>query len=229
SGVGRPGFCNCSSSYSSSFLFSLTISFSWRTRIELRSLRDRKLRYSRLASHCAFARPGFKCEKRRSAHFPASSRGVLKGPKNKRLGHLRTVCADVFEPALNRLLGDSLFHDHRIAAIHLWNRFPSRQRVERLAGPECLDQCLSLARHFLAEFRFCRRRPGLNQEIAKVGVIAIPAPSRSVGAIGFRRSWPFRRLCNPFAFHIQSSFPSAYLRLPNPACCRTQSRFSPSI
>lgn len=155
-------------------------------------------------------------------------RGAQKTKINL-FGHLRTACADLIELALNRLLGDSLFHDHRIAAIHLRNRLPYRHRVERLAGPECLDQCLSLVGHLLAELRLCRRRSRLNQKIAKVGVIAISAPSRRASAIGFRRRRPFRRLGSPFAFHIQSPFPSAYLRLPNPACCSTQSRFSPSI
>ena len=86
---------------------------------------------------------------------PHQAAGCSKD-QNQRLGHLRTARADLIELVLNRLLGDSLFHDHRIAAIHLWNCFPCRQCVERLACPECLDQCLSLARHFLAEFWLCR-------------------------------------------------------------------------
>jgi hypothetical protein len=158
---------------------------------------------------------------------PHQAAGCSKD-QNQRFGHLRTLRADLVELALNRLLGDSLFHDHRIAAIHLRNSFPCRYCVERLASPECLDQCLSLARHFLAEFWLCRRRSGLNQKIAKVCVIASPAPSRRGGDIGFRRSRPFGRLCSPVAFHIHSSLSRIYLR-PSSARCRTQSRFSPSI
>ena len=137
---------------------------------------------------------------------PHQAAGCSKD-QNQRLGHLRTACADVIELALNRLLGDSLFHNHRVAAIHLRNRLPCRHRVKRLAGSECLDQCLTLAGHLLAKFWSRGRRSGLHQKIAKVCVNAIPAPSRRVGAIGFRRSRPFRRLCSSFAFHIQSPFP----------------------
>jgi hypothetical protein len=72
--------------------------------------------------HFGFARPGFKSEKLRSAHFPASSRGVLKGPKSH-LGQLRTVCADVLD--LSFISRNGLLYDHRIAAaIHLRNRLP---------------------------------------------------------------------------------------------------------
>lgn len=72
--------------------------------------------------HFGFARPSFKFEKLRSAHSRVKPR-VLKD-QDQPLGHLRTVCADVIELALNRLLSDDLFHDHRIAAIHLRNRLP---------------------------------------------------------------------------------------------------------
>jgi hypothetical protein len=69
---------------------------------------------------------------------PHQAAGCSKD-QNQRLGHLRTARADLIELVLNRLLGNSLFHDHRIAAIHLRNCFPCRQCVERLACPECLD------------------------------------------------------------------------------------------
>ena len=80
---------------------------------------------------------------------PHQAAGCSKD-QNQPLGHLRTARADLTELALNRLRGDSLFYDHGIAAIHFRNCLPSRYRVERLASPECLDQCLSLARHFLS-------------------------------------------------------------------------------
>jgi hypothetical protein len=129
--------------------------FSWKTRIELRSLRDRKLRHSRLASISGLLGQASSARSAGQHISPHQAAGCSKD-QNQRLGHLRTARADLIELALNRLLGDSLFHDHRIAAIHLRNRLPSRQRLERLACPECLDQCLSLARHFLAEFWLCR-------------------------------------------------------------------------
>ena len=133
---------------------------------------------------------------------PHQAAGCSKD-QNQPLGHLRTARADLIELALNRLLGDSLFHDHRVATIHLRNRLPSRQRIERLSSPECFDQRFSFAGHLLPKFWFRRRRSGLDQKITKVGVIAIPTPSCRVGAIDFRRSRPFRYLRSPFAFHIQ--------------------------
>jgi hypothetical protein len=168
--------------------------------------------------------PGFEYQKRRSAHFPASSCRALNGP-NKPLGHLRTR-ADLVEIVLRRFLGDGLFHDHRTSAIHLRNRFPRRHCVERLTTPECLDQCFCLACYFLAEFWSCLRRSGPNQKIAKVGVIAIPASSRRAGTFGFRPCRWCRRLCRPFAFHIQSSSPR-FIGDPSPPAAAPSRAFRP--
>jgi hypothetical protein len=119
------------------------------------------------------------------------------------LGPLRTLRADLVELSLSRLLSDTLFYDDRIAAIYLRNCFPNRHRVKGLAGPECLDQRLSLSGYFLAKFRLRRRRSLLRQKIPKGSVVAIAPPSPRACAITICGRWPFRRLFLPF--HVQSS------------------------
>jgi hypothetical protein len=59
-------------------------------------------------------------------HIPRIKPQGCSKDQNQPLGGLRNICADVIELALNRLLGDGLFHDHRTAAIHLRNRLPGR-------------------------------------------------------------------------------------------------------
>ena len=119
------------------------------------------------------------------------------------LGPLRTLGTDRVELSLSRLLGNSLFYDDRIAAIYLRNCFPNRHRIKGLAGPECLDQCLSLSGYFRAKFRLRRRRSRLQQKIPTGSIAAIAPSSPRACAISICGRWPFRRLF--FAFHVQRS------------------------
>src|SRR5258708_3440513 len=94
-----------------------------------------------------------------------------------------------------------------MAALHLRNRLPRRQGVERLARSECLNQCLSFAGHFLTEFWFHGRGPRLEKKITKARGIAISASAQGARSIDtFSDGLPFWPL-GGLGFHIYARFP----------------------
>jgi hypothetical protein len=134
-----------------------------------------------------------------------------------------------FELTLSRVLDDSLFRNHRIAAaIYFRHRFPDRNREKRLTTFQGFDQCFTLIRHLLAQLRLCRRRPRFEKKVTKIRVAAITVSAACVCATD-ASAHRLRRIVWYVGFHVSNSFRPRHCVLLRPACCSTQSRFSPSI
>ena len=134
-----------------------------------------------------------------------------------------------FELTLSRFLDDSLFHDHRTAAaIYFRHRFPDRYREKRLTTFQGFDQCFTLIRHLLAQLQLCRRRPRFGEKVTKIRVTAVTVSAACICTPDACARW-CRRAVWCFGFQVSNSFRPPHCGLLRPACCSTQSRFSPSI